>query len=156
MATLRLETLKLAAGIRTPSYMDSTALRILEFPLQADQDDGWYSWEAPSYELGTTWPDYARYRADGNEMETGDGPLIWDWVFDFKTKGMLAYWKSTFAHNGDVTVLAYDTNDAAIYLTAIILHPRAPSPRDAGHMKWAPTGWSEVRWRFRQGRNITP
>jgi hypothetical protein len=156
MPDLRLENHKLAAGIRTPSYMDSTALRLLDFPLQADQDNGFIQWPAPSYNLGSTWPDYARYRADGNEIEDGDGPQILDWVFWYFTNDMLAYWKTTFPHGSDVTLLTYDQQDTPIYLTAIILHPRAPTPRDAGHMKWAPGGWSEIRWRFRQGRNITP
>ncbi len=150
MPTLRSIGHKLATGTRTVSYMNSTAALITAWPLQTDQDNGWVSWEAPSYELGTTPPRYARYRVDANQQEVGDGPRLFEWVFDYWTTDMLAYFKTTYTHGSDVTVLTYDDTDTVIYLTAVVLHP---IPNE--HMEWQEGGWANVRIRFVQGRVIT-
>ncbi|MBZ0315080.1 MAG: hypothetical protein K8L91_01585 [Anaerolineae bacterium] len=150
MPILRLTDHRLAAGIRTVSYMTTNETRIRLFPLQTDQGTGAPAWAGPDYNLGMVSPRYMRYRSDANFNEIGEGRLFWDPVFGFWTNDMLAYVKTTFPHNGSVTVMAYDHQDTPVYFTAILLHPIEDE-----HMQWTPTGWMEVKLRFRRGVVIT-
>ncbi|GIK65967.1 MAG: hypothetical protein BroJett018_37610 [Chloroflexota bacterium] len=150
MPILRLTDHRLAPGIQTVSYMTTNETRIRLFPLQTDQGTGAPAWAGPDYHLGMVSPRYSRYRMDANQNEVGDGPLFWDPVFGFWTNDMLAYVKTTFPHNGPVTVMAYDHQDTPVYFTAILLHPI-----EGEHMQWTPTGWMEIKLRLRRGVVIT-
>lgn len=150
MPSLNLDDHRLAPGIRTVTYMTTNETRIKRFPLQTDQGTGAPAWVAPDYSLGMVSPRYTRYRVDAAGQEVADGPLHWEPVFGFWTNDMLAYIATTFPHNGYVTVMAYDRYDTPIYFTAILLHPI-----EGEHMKWTPTGWMEIKLRFRRGRVIT-
>lgn len=147
MSRLRLTDHRLAVGIQTATYMTTHETRIKLFPLQPDQGTGAPAWCAPSYPLGTKPPDYARYRG---ELEVGDGFRIWQWVFSYWTNGMLAYFKTTYPHGSTVTVGDYDDENHALYLTAVLLHPRPET-----HMESDEGGWKTVRIRFIKGRIIS-
>lgn len=136
------------AGIA--AILDFDADDIIEnFALQTDQNGGIVPWFAPNlFESTFAAPRTVYVTLDGKERY--DGYREWTWTFSGWTKGMLDYWRDTFAHNSTVTVREYDDINTATYLTALILNPLYGQ-----NMTFDGAVISSVQIRFKRGVIVT-
>ena len=153
MPTARLEGHRIRLGTHTVAALTSSYALSNEtaFPLQTDQDPFATPWIVRGRE--TLPPARARSVEALDNTTIEDGFWLFQWSFSYFTFDMLKYWNGTLlggAASAAVTVMTYDQNDEAVYLTCKT--SKIAIPRDAAYH---PGGWRDVTVKFREGTVIT-
>jgi hypothetical protein len=151
MPVARLEDHRIRAGIQTVANVTST-YAVKNIALVADQapfETPWIIASRSSIPLRR-----ARYSDSADSGVIADGYWIFEWVISYMTFGMVSYWNTTFypssVEYADVTVMTYDQNNTAVFLTC--KGRRLNFPRDGAN--W-PGGYRDVRMQFEEGNVIT-
>lgn len=144
----RLSDYRIAAGIRTVTYMNDSAIALRNFPRQNNQ--GMADWTAPDTSIFIV-PQRPIDTALSGKV-VSHGFYEWQWVFGYWTVGMWSYFRTNIlagANQADVTVKAYSSAETAIYLTAILRNPEL-----VGGLQNLPSGY-RVTLSFAYGEIIT-
>lgn len=150
MPVPRLEVHRIRLGTHAVGSVTST-YEVREIALQSDQDPYATPWLVRGRDSNPVIRARSSDVADLTKVE--DGFYQFTWSFSYFTFGMVAYWNGTLlggAVSPAVTVMTYDQNNVAVYLTCTASALRFPRDGESH-----PGGWKNVRMEFVGGTIIT-
>lgn len=152
MPTARSTGQRIRAGTWTVADLTST-YAITNLPVQGDQDFS-TPWILTAALCGTPTP--ARITTNADLSRSADGFTASRWGFRYLTFDMFEYWDTTFLPGGawsaPVTIMDYDDTNTAVFYTATLWRPTAPSDK----AQYITGGWGNVIYEWTRGVQIYP
>jgi hypothetical protein len=126
---------------------------VTNLPIQSDLDSS-TPWILSGQLCGTPTP--ARITTNADLSRSAAGFTSSRWGLKYMTFDMFGYWNATFIPGGawsaPVTIMDYDDSNQAVFYTATIWRPAAPSDK----AQVITGGWAQVIYEWTKGVQLFP